>query len=1662
MGKGNIVFLFSKSPERSIEMMTQNKTCIPNGKYYYYFYKPMYQGYIVLAETVKKTPSGTVTEPGTKLKYRVNDMKMRDELIKKVSTDNKCRRTMLHPYPKKLEIMPTEGRNTYYDLSRYLYVLSTYTAGSGAKRYTCAFWNMFKPIFMDKYGTLTKKTVLIDAGQFPYAQGGGLKERLTNPLYMIYYTLYKDFKRIDTLDIDFLIYCDGKVLKINPSKCDDKSYKLFLMQLKLLYGGYEFDEVTDDEAEEANLDADDEMELEPEDVSTDPVSDDPDEITNMMSQMRQSIEKASAPVSKSNMVAASSASFDPAKGKDIRGVNKVLASPVMEKISPVSEAKLQTIENEAKKEAAKEEQTETPSKDRVDEKVAEKVNNDEELLKDIYAHMIAEKAPSSERSTARDQMLREKQKELVVKGMTIGDIAQIDPKATEIESNDISDAIETINPNMKEVKFQNFNKTYVDKAMTKDIVDVFEKLNDASIGMYILKIDVEDTSDVLNYKETWTVHLEDENRQRHTIKVDIPKFYDKNFLWLGGNKKVIKNQDFFLPVVKIMENRVMIVTNYNKMTLERVDANSLRAIVLVEKRLKDSPELQKYFIVGTATLENRPYITGLEYDEYAKKFIGFKNGGFVLWFSQKEAMNQAAKRQITIPKEKMLIGMNKTTPIFLDINTQRTEDGFDISDLILEHLPEEEVAAIRKQNVPKRLMYTKVTSMKQDVPVVILMCLWEGLSTVLKKANIKFRLVDSIAKERVSLRSENWIRFKNCYLVYDATVPNELLLNGLNVLDTASIEIGQMDTKDAYIPYIGKKYGKLSILNALNNVYEFTIGKIEEEILTDMGLPTDLVSVMVYANNLLADSQYVNELNQTQCRVRCAEIIPGILYDCIAKAYVPYKNSNGKKKLSVPQDIVIKKLLEIRTVEDYSSLNPFLELETTHGVSTKGFKGVNLEDSYTVPKRSYDPTMTGVIAVSSSPDAQVGVNRSLTMEPNIKSVRGYIDVKDDKLNEIKDVNLFSPAEMLIPLGATRDDPIRTGHSVKQSRASIPVKGSSPVLISNGSDDLCKYYLSSDFVVMADMDGKVIEYDENTKIMVVEYKDGSHRAINLDKNIVKNGGGGFELSNVLITNLKVGDKFKKNDTLAWHKDFFKYFPGQGVRMCVGAMVKVALFSSYNTYEDANFITEKVADMCQTEMCFRISVAIGKNSNIYRMVNVGDEVEVGDSLIDFDESFEESDINKLLANLGDNEELKEAVRENTKNSKKSKYSGKIEEIKIYAACELEDMSPSLRKVVSTYYKKIEAKKAQLEKYDNSNSIVKCGLMMTESSGKTEPDRYGNIRGTRVDDGVLIEFYVKHGELLEVGSKVANFSPLKDIVSEIVPGGYEPFSEFRPDEEVSTTISPSSILNRMVSSILPTIFGNKCIVELKRSLEVIWRSGKEFTEIRKKMESLIYRFFTAFDKSGDNTKRYKAFFQPMTDQKFKVFFKGFFADPNHYLILEIVDYERTIMVEDTERAAKVLGIPLFEYVTFPHYTMDKDHPIVTKHPIPVGYIHLKRPQQTVMKKNGASTSSEQRSAFTGQVTGADKNGRESDIENCMLTSLGMTHTLKELNGPRADDLVMKKEMLQEIQTKGYLQLGDLTDRLENKTTLNTINTYFLGMHLKTDLVSKGLRLPYTNEKE
>lgn len=225
------------------------------------------------------------------------------------------------------------------------------------------------------------------------------------------------------------------------------------------------------------------------------------------------------------------------------------------------------------------------------------------------------------------------------------------------------------------------------------------------------------------------------------------------------------------------------------------------------------------------------------------------------------------------------------------------------------------------------------------------------------------------------------------------------------------------------------------------------------------------------------------------------------------------------------------------------------------------------------------------------------------------------------------------------------------------------------------------------------------------------------------------------------------------------------------------------------------------------------------------------------------------------------------------------------------------------------------------------------------------------------------------------------------------------------------------------------------------------------RTKMENLVYDTFAALDPSKVSADKYKNLFKKMSDTEFEKYFKTIFNNEDEYLVLDIVDYERTVTIENIEKAAKVLDIPLFERVAMPFLSPDENQPVLSKYEVPVGYIHCKRVQQFLRKKNATSTDIAMRSALTGQVMGKDKNARDSDQENYALVTLGAENILKELMGPRADDPVMKDQMYSNIAKNGYVTLDELDSDVKNKVTLNTIDVFFMGMGINTDLVTPGL---------
>ena len=1068
--------------------------------------------------------------------------------------------------------------------------------------------------------------------------------------------------------------------------------------------------------------------------------------------------------------------------------------------------------------------------------------------------------------TKRDEELRKAQLELKIEGLKNGtikveDLRNIHPSEIEISTKDISKKVNVLDKNFTKVKFSNFSGEYVEKLYDKDIVSIADTMQDKSIPVYIREVTKEDTSDPMTSKETWTFSLEDSERRRHTLKFDVPKFIEGKYMMINGNKKVFNNQRVMKPLVKTAPDTVQVCTTYNKIFMTRYGENvesiyeKFRQLVLNNKAFK--------VVQGNCSKTNAEYKTSIEYDTLAKTFVeiiidtGYQNNKRHFVFNQpllkkmveKDGTEEAKKIYENIITDGtaffvdyqngkiVFVGMLRpdlgptlesmekiptmeavTEEPDIEEDNKNEDLEFGVIEMILSSLPEDKRVPMKKEmasySAGKRFMFTRCKVMKKNIPLVIFLAYCEGLTTVLRKAKILHHFTEKRPNLKEDVMYRGVIQFSDGYLIYDKfPLKNSILMNGLYGVDTKNYEYAEFDQKDVYMEALAKICGNRMIASALDNFYDWMIDPVTREILEALNYPTDFVGLMLAGNELLQDNNYRNELDMANWRIRSNEMVYAHAYKRIADAYTKYRATADNKnpvKISIPRDAVMKDIAMSQIVEDVSELSPIVEVEKSRSITDKGPSGTNLEQAYTLARRCYHPSMKGIIAMSTSVDANVGINRDLTLEPNITNLRGYVAAdKDQKFNEI---NMFSPAEMLTPLAGSHDDTIRTATGTKQSKHIIPVDNSSPVLMSTGMEKVLPYHLSSDFVVVAKDDGEVVEYDMDKGVVVLKYKDGSTQAINANVKVVKNGAGGFFLpSKMNCSKLKKGYKFKKDDVLAYNDQFFSSSKGEGVRFNIGTLSKVACIGSYANFEDGDAVTVKLSKKMGTRICMETHAVVGLHSNVDFIVKVGDHVEVGDPLITYDQSSGDPGFNKLLANIG--KDMQEEIKDMGKTPIKSHYEGTIRAIKIYSTVEPDELSPSLKKIVTAYYKEIGEKKKLVSKHkDKKDTSMDYTFMEEDKKIETED---GKVLGITVGEGVLIKFYIEYQDNVDTGDKLVHFAALKGITGEIIPEGQEPFTLDRPEEEISSTFGPAAILARMVPSAMTTMYGNKIIIEVKRKL-------------------------------------------------------------------------------------------------------------------------------------------------------------------------------------------------------------------------------------------------------
>ena len=1099
--------------------------------------------------------------------------------------------------------------------------------------------------------------------------------------------------------------------------------------------------------------------------------------------------------------------------------------------------KIQSITKDSKESPEKKEMVEKI------EKAADKANNPDDALEELdkedakkveeLMDKINDEEPGNVKiSAARSKRLNKLCQDFLnqkVDKTTMGTFMEYNHYNEELPERALP--IESINEDWQHLQYDNFERVY---NLHADIYQILYFLSHCSMPLVIYdKIDIQDVSTSEDWIETWTVPFEDDVGKRFKFKFDLPLLKDNRYMILGGNDKTINGQLVLLPISKTEDDTVQIVSNYNKIFIRRYSNGICKATrntdffaKFIEIMAKEHPQVVsvKY---GNSSSANNKYSLPFDYVDISETYFTIrvkakeKNvGDLVLYFNQLEARKEL---KLDPDDDKfMVLGYieegSKRSPIYFDLDTYSTCGG-QLIDYVKKWLEGTKYFEeyFNKLKPSTKYCYSKASILGTEIPVIIIMAFSEGLQTALKKAHINFEVYD---KRVDSLKwTHDCIRFSDAYLYYEDTYNASMLMNGLKEVDTRQFSFKDIDSKMMWTVFLDDYGGRIKA-DGLDNFYDLMIDPITREVCIDYKLPTDYCELLAYANILLADNEYIKHTNLESNRFRTNELIAAKAYKCIATAYSSYKIQRRKERsgvtMTMKQSAIIDALLTESTMSDMSFNNPLGEIESKNAVSFKGHVGLNSDRSYGIDKRNYDPSMINKIALSTGFAGNVGVNRQTTINMAIKGTRGYM--KNTDVKDASAANTLSMTEALTPFGSTRDDPFRTAMTnIQTSKHNMRVNHTDPLLVTCGADQAIAYLTGDSFafkakgsgkVVKANKDYLIVEYDEITEFdpttgKQLPHKDNVREIVDLRSLIKKNSDGGFYITVKLDSDYKVGQRFKKDDILAYDKQVYSNTAGDGKHITynVGPLANIAYINTDEGFEDSAIISDRLANCLSSEVVVMISKNLPGNTNIFSMVSKGTPVQEGDTLMLYQNPFDEEDANTIVRNLSMD---KEEVSAMGRIPVKSKVTGVVEDIKIYRTIDYSEMSPSLKKIVKAYEDKLEPLHQDSKKVSNKIDL--------DANYKLDPvSKMKNCEGK-----VKIEFYLKYNDKMGVGDKLVFFSAIKGETKTIFPIGQEPYTDRRPDEMIDSLCPLPSVLHRMVASVKILTGLYKGIIELTRYMK------------------------------------------------------------------------------------------------------------------------------------------------------------------------------------------------------------------------------------------------------
>jgi len=1030
-----------------------------------------------------------------------------------------------------------------------------------------------------------------------------------------------------------------------------------------------------------------------------------------------------------------------------------------------------------KAEDEKEAQEETEIILQKSEEEIEKILNGESFEEEINQYL--ERAKKFDLLTSHEirsiKKLYEKRKELKSPydlTQNLDDFSQIDEKDIVFSEEDYK--IDASLPSFikledREDKILKFDRKYIKHVMKKDIIRSVKKLEDTGVIIKEYKIDVERTA-MGNY-ETHRLTIKPLDGKESTIYFRLPEIDEEGEMVVAGIKVRMRKQRTDLPIRKISPTRIALTSNYSKLfifqTERKAYSENIYLIDYIKKSYLNSEGVVKKLVPGSVfdNKKKNPYF----YQLLSMYFKEIYTDQYTLFLDRNKLMNYIKEEEIEQIEKKGFVPIGY-------INSNKEILVMDQNNIIYNYTTNTEIGSIYeifeidKSKIPPTFSMIKILG--DDIPLGVVLAYYMGLNNLIAVTKTKYELLPR-NKQYQAKENEVVLKFSDHKLILKPNKEHKLLFNGFLFFKDfiKENEFNYFNSKDIYLNMLETRGFNLLHLKELDLLEKLFLDPITVDILRQMNEPTTYFKLLLRANELLTTLDYPDVNDPTYSRIRGYDRVPGLTYRTLAESIRNYKFKRGKSgKIELDPYAVWNAVTRDNTVKISEDLNPILDVKEMEVATFTGAEGLS-KDAIPEELRRYHKNDIGLISEATVDSSDVGVNFYLSPFAKFKDIRGSVIPDNTEYLENKE-KVFSTSALLAPF-IEHDDPKRINFVNIQNGHTIASEGYMQPLVRTGYEYIMPYRVGKLYCVIAKDDGVVV--NKTDKLLTVKYKDNTIEGIALGTKFGRMEGSIY--LHEIVTELKKGDKFNKNDYLAYNKAFFErdWLDKSKLVLKMNRYVTTALMMNNEVFEDSSAISKEFSRTMKTYIIKERKFIINFKQNIVNLLPIGTKVKPNDVLFTLVD--ENTDYNNL------SESSLELLKTLANISPKAKAYGEIIRYEIKYNGELSDMSPTLRKI---------AKQLDNEVYEETK-----GTEYEITSNKVTSEYRSD--GINLDvDTAEFKVFIKVELNMGIGDKGVFGNQMKSVVSEVISSDIYTES----GERVDAMFSYKSIINRVVNS--PILLG------------------------------------------------------------------------------------------------------------------------------------------------------------------------------------------------------------------------------------------------------------------